>query len=253
MAATGTKSSDWFLPDDNDKTWRAARVVRKILETYEYRDENGNLQFQVVRCDPKGFFQRRPGPGGFGWVYQLGECWVKKTEDGQLATVDREGCSPDGAERMAAARNVPYLLAGLRKNQDQPVMIVEGERKADLLASLGFTATCAAKGAGKWPVEFGGFLAGRDVVVLSDNDAVGELHAAQVAGSCLLYGCKSIRMVKAGEGAFKVKEGGDIYDFCMGVGRQEDGDALLRTNRRSAVIELVKSFPKMERASPVGG
>lgn len=220
-------------------------MERKVIATYDYKDENGTLQFQVVRTDPKGFFQRRPsGIGGF--VYQLGECWVRKDENGSLATVDREGCAYDDAVRLPPVRNVPYRLADIKKDEKQPVLVVEGEKSADLLASLGFTATCSAKGAGKWPVEFGGFLALRDVVVLSDNDSVGELHAAQVAGSCLLYQCNSLRMVKAGEGAFRVEDGGDIYDYLMAIGRPEDGIPKLRQVRRQAVIELVKSFPKME-------
>ncbi len=217
---------------------------RVIKEEYNYINEVGELQFQVVRTEPKGFFQRRHVPGNpTEWVYQLGECWYDKASK---STVDPGHLG--ATVYCPAVRNVPYRLLDLRKNTEQPIIVVEGERKADLLASLGFTATCSAKGAGKWPVTFGGFLANRDVVVMNDNDEVGELHAAQVAGSALLYGCNSIRMVKAGEGPFQVDAGGDIYDLLMAIGRPEDGIPKLRQARRAKVIDLVKAFPKMERS-----
>ena len=39
----------------------------KIEATYNYTDESGNLLFQVVRFNPKGFRQRRPDGNG-GWI-----------------------------------------------------------------------------------------------------------------------------------------------------------------------------------------
>jgi putative DNA primase/helicase len=34
----------------------------KIVTTYHYTDEKGALLYQVVRTEPKGFFQRHRGP-----------------------------------------------------------------------------------------------------------------------------------------------------------------------------------------------
>ena len=42
----------------------------KIIATYDYTDANGNLLYQVVRYDPKGFRQRRPNGSG-GWLWNL--------------------------------------------------------------------------------------------------------------------------------------------------------------------------------------
>src|SRR5262249_6197696 len=42
----------------------------KIVATYDYRDKDGELLFQVVRFDPKDFRQRRPAPSrhdGWNW------------------------------------------------------------------------------------------------------------------------------------------------------------------------------------------
>ena len=42
----------------------------RIVATYPYRDENGVLQYEVVRLQPKSFCQRRPeksAQGGWAW------------------------------------------------------------------------------------------------------------------------------------------------------------------------------------------
>jgi hypothetical protein len=40
----------------------------KIVATYDYCDEHGNLLYQVLRYEPKTFKQRRPdGKGGYIW------------------------------------------------------------------------------------------------------------------------------------------------------------------------------------------
>ncbi len=45
----------------------------RIVATYDYRDENGTLLYQVVRFDPKDFRQRRPDPDKPGeWIWKLG-------------------------------------------------------------------------------------------------------------------------------------------------------------------------------------
>src|SRR5262249_33207225 len=49
-----------------------SRAERRIIETYDYREENGALLFQVVRYEPKDFRQRRPDGHG-GWIPKLHE------------------------------------------------------------------------------------------------------------------------------------------------------------------------------------
>ncbi len=60
---------------------------------------------------------------------------------------------------------------------NEPVFIVEGEKDADTLASLGLVATTNPGGAGKWRREYNGYLASRKVIILPDNDEAGENHA----------------------------------------------------------------------------
>ena len=119
--------------------------------TYDYRDEQGTLLFQVVRRQPKGFFQRRPDGQG-GWHNALGD-----------------------------TRRVLYRLPELLKDPGATVWIVEGEKDAERLAGLGLVATTNPGGAGKWRDEYAESLRDRDVVVIPDCDEPGRRHAQQIA------------------------------------------------------------------------
>ena len=125
----------------------------RTVATYDYRDESGNLLYQVVRSDPKAFIQRQPDGNG-GWAYNL-----------------------------AGVRRVLYRLPELIASTGDTILIVEGEKDTEAAVKLGFTATCNSGGAGKWLPEFGKFFAGKKAVVIADADEPGRKHAQQVAAS----------------------------------------------------------------------
>lgn len=135
----------------------------RIASRYPYRDERGALLFEVVRFEGKNFAQRRPSGRG-EWVWSL-----------------------DGVRR------VPYRLLELLKAVGT-VYVTEGEKDADRLADLGLNATCNPCGAGNWRPEFNQFFAGRDVVILQDNDGPGLAHADDVARA-LYPVAESVRIV----------------------------------------------------------
>ena len=145
---------------------------------YDYRDEDGNLLFQVVRYAPKTFRQRRPdGSGGWTW-------------------------------RVRGVRQVPYRLPELCAAGDAPVFVVEGEKDADRLASLGLVATCNAGGANKWPDALSRYFRGRLVFILADNDAAGRAHAEKVAAA--LHGvAESVSIIALPD----LPAGGDVSDW----------------------------------------
>ncbi len=144
---------------------KATNGKPRIVAQYDYRDEAGDVVFQVVRYDPKDFRQRRPKPGG-GWDWSV-----------------------------KGVRVVPYRLPELLAEPTRPVVVVEGEKDADNLARIGVLATCNAGGAGKWTAEHSEFLRGRHVTIVPDNDEAGQNHAQQVAQS--LHGiAESVRMVE---------------------------------------------------------
>lgn len=140
------------FPDFSGKP-EASPHGQRIVATYPYLDETGELLFEVVRLDPKSFRQRRPdGAGGYVW-------------------------------NLKDVRQVPYHLPELLEaiGQERTVYIVEGEKDVDRLRRLNIPATCNAGGAGKWKLEFIEHFVGADVVIIPDNDDAGREHVDKVA------------------------------------------------------------------------
>lgn len=160
---------------------------KKEVAVYNYTDEEGCLQFQKVRYEPKTFLIRRPnGEGGFIWG--LGE-----------------------------VKPVLYNLVSLA-NEDRSselIFVVEGEKDADRLIDFGLIATCNFDGAGvsdqrqKWRSEhYDSFFISRKVIILADNDTPGRAHAEQIANS--LFGkADSVKIIELPE----LAEHGDVSDW----------------------------------------
>jgi putative DNA primase/helicase len=178
---------------------QSPRPSRRIVATYDYRDETGALLFQVVRYAPKTFRQRCPdGRGGWSW-------------------------------RVRGIRQVSYRLPELLAAGNAPVFVVEGEKDADRLASLGLVATCNAGGANTWPGALNPYFRRRAVYILPDNDAAGRGHARKVASA--LHGvADSVRIVALPD----LPPGGDISDWL-----DHDGDA-------AALLALCESAPSRQ-------
>jgi len=152
LEALGMTWADLF--DSGQDGDASERRDRRIVTTYDYRDDVGTLLYQVVRYEPKDFRQRRPDGAG-GWLWNL-----------------------DGVQRVLY--RLPDLGAA---DQAVPVFLVEGEKDADNLVAAGLVATTNAGGAAKWQDDFAEALRGRTVIVLPDNDDAGRRHADQMTRS----------------------------------------------------------------------
>jgi 5S rRNA maturation endonuclease (ribonuclease M5) len=129
---------------------------KEFVCAYNYTDERGNLLSQTVRYKvpppkEKDFLQRRPDGKG-GWIWNL-----------------------EGVRRVLY--RLPQVIA------TEKVVVVEGEKDADLLAKLGFITTTNIGGAKKWRDEYSQVLRGKEVIVIGDNDDDGRKHVAQVIQS----------------------------------------------------------------------
>lgn len=152
------------------------KTQKKIVATYPYTDEKGNVLCEVVRYDPKGFRQRRSNGQG-GWIWNL------------------EG-----------VRQVPYRLQRILPTET--VYIVEGEKDVDTLEGWGFVATCNSGGAGKWSSDLSKYLRNKHVIIIPDNDKPGRSHAASV--SELLDGvATSVLLIELPD----LPEKGDLSDW----------------------------------------
>ena len=172
------------------------RARGKLVATYDYTDQHGVLLYQVLRYDPKSFSQRRPDGNG-GWIWKLGD-----------------------------VQRVPYRWPELLKYPDATAFICEGEKDADRVASLNHCATTVAHG--EWTNDCVQALAGRDVIVLQDNDAAGRKKALKAA--TVLHGVtKTVRIVSLPG----LAEGEDVSDWLD----------LSRWNTIDKLIELCFSTP----------
>jgi hypothetical protein len=157
------------------------RPQRAIAKTYDYTDEAGQLLFQVVRFEPKGFSQRRPDGNG-GWINNL-----------------------DGVQRVLY--RLPELTEAL--GNDRPVFVAEGEKAVDALWKINIPATCSPHGAGKWRDEYSEHFKDATVYILPDNDIGGRDHARQVAESLRRVAGTAIRIVELPG----LSQKGDAYNW----------------------------------------
>jgi AAA domain-containing protein/CHC2-type zinc finger protein len=161
-------SDDFSIPLEQQKS--------RIVKTYDYTDTSDNLLFQVCRMEPKGFCQRQLGTDG-KWTWNL------------------KGIEP-----------VLYQLPKILKATE--VLVVEGEKDADNLFSLGFTATTSPMGAKKWKPKYNDSLKGKNVVLIPDNDNEGREHMTRVARS-LNGNAKSLKWIDLPDLPSK----GDVSDY----------------------------------------
>jgi len=139
----------------------------------------------------KRFRLRRPNPKRPGlWIWNLG------------------GCNP-------LPYRLPALLAGISAGEQ--VFVVEGEKDADALTALGFTATTNHGGAGNGPSRAPGTCCRRQVTVIADNDQPGRNHALQVARKLQERGCDAHILRLDG-----IPEKGDVSDWIERGGTRED-------------------------------
>ena len=131
----------------------ATATPSKIVSTYDYKDEDGNSLFQVVRYEPKLFRQRHQNGSG-EWVWNL-----------------------DGVRRTL------YHLPELLLTTNETVFLVEGEKDCDNLWAWGQVSTTSPGGANGWRDEYAVPLTGKRVCIIPDKDGSGLSYARQVANS----------------------------------------------------------------------
>lgn len=180
---------------------------RKLIKTYDYTEAGGKLIFQTCRFEPKDFAQRRPDGNG-GWIWNL-----------------------KGVE------TVLYRMPDIQKCEE--IVIVEGEKDADNLAALGFTATTCPMGAKKWRDHYNEFLKGKDLILCPDNDQEGREHMMQVAVS-VNGNSKSLRWLELPGLPSK----GDISDWIATFGDPKEA-----AERLSIMIENLEPYTPPKKKS----
>jgi 5S rRNA maturation endonuclease (ribonuclease M5) len=145
----------------------------RMVKTYDYTDEKGELLFQACRYVPRDFRQRRPNGKG-GWI-----------------------------DNITGVRRVLYRLPEVI--EAQTVAVAEGEKDVDALVALEIPATCNPMGAKKWRDEYSEALRDKDVVIFGDDDEDGRAHVKQVIES-LTRISRTIKRVSLPDGFHDVSD-----------------------------------------------
>ena len=156
---------------DNADTWTPAGPAVAI---YDYRDEHGELLFQVCRTANKDFRQRRPdATAKSGWSWKL-----------------------DGVRRVLY--RLPKVLEAVQDGRE--IYLCEGEKDVHTLERHGLVATCNPGGAGKWRDDYTDSLRGAAVVtIIADRDEPGRAHARAVKNA-LVEHVGAVYIVEAAAG-----------------------------------------------------
>jgi len=158
-------------------TFADLSTVPHVVAVYEYRDELGTLRYTVERWVPKTF---RCVPG-----------------------------------LPVAAARILYQLPAIAYAREHGLLVyvVEGEKDADRLISLGLVATTCVTGAGSWLAHYGEQLRDCHVSIIADNDPVGRAHARSVAVSTRPYAATlSLTVPRVGKDVSELLDAGYSLD-----------------------------------------
>ena len=88
---------------------------------------------------------------------------------------------------------MPHLIDSI--NKSRAVILVEGEKDADNLNSLGFSATTLPGGARKWRPSYKRYFKNSDLILIPDNDHAG-ISGMEITAESLEGTAKRIRILK---------------------------------------------------------
>lgn len=161
----------------------------RLAVTYTYTDEGGNPVYYVDRYE-KDEDKLRPGENRKEFVQR----------------------SPV-AENLDGVRRVLYNLPAVVKAQT--VYVVEGEKDCETMRRMNLVATTNSGGAKYWHPDFDSAFAGKDVVIVADNDESGETganiryqHISRTAKTCRV--CKVSGLPKGDVTDYIEREGGTL-------------------------------------------
>jgi putative DNA primase/helicase len=134
----------------------------QVVATFIYHDESGNRRYWKKRFEP-----------GFDGLRKKSFAFYHTADGGEV--------------KGRGGNSLLYNTHLLKKSASEldPIFIVEGEKKADVLTGWGLTATSLDSGgqSGKgatWRREFTEYFVGKEVYILPDNDETGEEYAASL-------------------------------------------------------------------------
>lgn len=216
-AAKGTRPPKKKYASLQDVAAAAARAKKgKHESTHVYLNAEGDPVLGVVRVRHADGSKEVPQirPEGGGWVF-------------------------GGIGKDRPLYNLPELLSS---TTDTPVLVFEGEQKADRAKSLGFVATTTSQGAGNAHLTDLAPLARRIVHLFPDNDEVGRDHMHDVAWRAYSAGAASVTLVTLTD----LPPKGDIIDYYTARKNADATDDQIADEIRDA-ITVANEVPRPDQ------
>lgn len=179
------------------KSWRKKieDYIKKPIEAvYDYKDATGTYLYSKIRFEGKEI--------KYGVIDKKNNTCTLKKAEGVKSTL----------------YNLPAVLKAIKRGF--PVYITEGEKDADTLKNLGYTAVTAG-GVNDWKKEFAHYFTGARVVILPDNDAPGLELKDKILKSLRAF-AHSIKVVITSQA-----EHGDVTDYMNEGHTKEDLQKLI--------------------------
>ena len=212
---------------------------RNLLQSTPKREEISFTQHQTPVLEKEWVYRAEDGT----------ELFTKrryKTSDAKGKTYSIHRVDATG-KRIAGLKdtrivplNLPELLAA--KQAGKAIYLVEGEKAADALASIGAVATTSHTGAGSWPTEITQYFSGANVVVIPDNDEPGISYAKRAIAH-LLPVAKSVRYLDLN----LMMEGDDAYEWVHHAKGTRKELAELAKNAEVIVDQPKAAEPELEQ------
>lgn len=176
------------------------------------REEKNGYQFEHVFC----YVDEQNQP--VYWKvraknYHTGEKWIRAFSSGdrgfKMGEPNFDALYPSGQGKKPLYALDRILSHGFDDQTNQPIYIVEGEQKADLLNDLGLYATTCG-GSGNTDKTDLNPLAKCSIVIWADNDKAGNKFFNEIALALFHLGC-TVRHIELD--AVNLPEKGDVMDW----------------------------------------
>lgn len=198
--------------------------------------------------------ERRYGKRAAMWTY----CASDGEPIGVVVRWDRPGCRKD--IRPVSRAPAGWVIGGMPTPRPlyrlpelahaKRVYVTEGEKAADAVVSLGLVATTSphgsrAAGSADWSP-----LAGKECIILPDNDKAGAKYAAEVAAALArLTPATKVKVLKLD----KLPPGGDAFDFIesyRNAGVLNDADIRAHLERWADRIQPMEMYMPAPATEP---
>jgi len=252
--ALGMQQADLFEPS-RLSTSTVSRPTRTKAENRRRGDGKSAAKLFATADDAVAELERKQSPSSARWTYHdahgepVGVVVRWNLPDGRKdirpVSRHRDGWQIGGMPEPRPLYGLPELAKADR------VYVCEGEKAADAARSVGLTATTSPHGSQSADKSDWTPLAGKEVVILPDNDTAGRKYADAVAG--ILAKLTPAPVVKVLE-LPELPDKGDMVDWIEARGDAAEPDELRRQVESLAdKMEPFKrehTIPAIERFQP---